>query len=130
MLDIRSAPLYIPTCQRNWTRKEWGVSQQEKRAWIYAVVAVVVPVAYVVVLVARAPAAGLAAGDYARSLGIAVGASMVLNMVAVAFATGPRRPEPQDERDRAIGQRGEYVAFYVMSIAAIVPLALAIREAP
>ncbi|GAA3453077.1 hypothetical protein GCM10018962_49100 [Dactylosporangium matsuzakiense] len=109
---------------------ERAMSYQEKRAWIYAVVAVVVPAAYAIVLLARAPAGGVAAGEYGRALMIAVSASIVLNGVAGAFAAGSGRKEPVDERDRAIGQRGEYVGFYVMSGAAIVPLALAVREAP
>ncbi|MFI5910123.1 hypothetical protein [Dactylosporangium sp. NPDC051541] len=56
--------------------------------------------------------------------------SIVLNGVAGALAGGSGKREAADERDRAIGQRGEYIGFYVMSIAAIVPLGLAMREAP
>ncbi|WP_433203670.1 hypothetical protein ACQP00_34555 [Dactylosporangium sp. CS-047395] len=108
------------------------MSFQEKRAWIYAAVAVVVPLAYAVTLLARAPRTGLAAGGYVVPLLIAVGASIVLNVTAETVAAGlaPREARTRDERDRAIGRRGEHAAFYVMSIAALVPLVLAMREAP
>ncbi|WP_433044164.1 hypothetical protein [Dactylosporangium sp. CS-033363] len=108
------------------------MSFQEKRAWIYAAVAVVVPVAYAVTLLLRAPQNGLAASDYVVPLLVAVGASIVLNVAAETVAAGlaPREARTRDERDRAIGRLGEYAAFYVMSIAALVPLVLAMREAP
>ncbi|MEU7867512.1 hypothetical protein [Dactylosporangium sp. NPDC049140] len=108
------------------------MSHQEQRAWIYAVVAVVVPVGYAIALLARVPAEGLAASHYVVPLLVAIGASVVLNVLAEAVAAGaaPKDAKAVDERDRAIGRLGEYVAFYVMSIAAIVPLVLAMREAP
>ena len=108
------------------------MSYQEKRAWIYAVVAAVVPVAYVLVLLARAPAAGFAATPYSGPLLVAVGAGVGLNIVAgmLAGMFGGPGGARTDERDRAIGRLGEYAAFYVMSLAAIVPLVLAVREAP
>nr|BFE57110.1 hypothetical protein GCM10020063_016360 [Dactylosporangium thailandense] len=108
------------------------MSHQEKRAWIYAVVAVVVYAGYVIALLLRMPAEGLAAAHYVTPLLVAVGASVVLNVAAVTVAAGaaPKDVQALDERDRAIGRLGEYVGFYVMSIAALVPLVLAMREAP
>ncbi|WP_433075660.1 hypothetical protein ACQP1P_29640 [Dactylosporangium sp. CA-052675] len=108
------------------------MSHQEKRAWIYAVVAVVVYAGYVIALLLRMPAAGLTAAHYVTPLLVAVGASVVLNIAAVTVAAGaaPKDAQALDERDRAIGRLGEYVGFYVMSIAALVPLVLALREAP
>ncbi|GAA2379454.1 hypothetical protein [Dactylosporangium salmoneum] len=103
------------------------MSYLEKRAWIYGIVALVVPVAYALVLLARRPAAGLAGSHYAGPMLVAVGAAIVLNIVAGSLFGGPAR---SDERDKAIGRLGEYAGFYVMSIAALVPLVLAIREAP
>ncbi|WP_432971916.1 hypothetical protein [Dactylosporangium sp. CA-233914] len=108
------------------------MSYQEKRAWIYAVVAVVVPVAYTVTLLVRAPAAGLAASHYVVPMLVAIGGAIVLNIVVEAFAAGgaAKAEKGGDERDRQIGRRGEFVGFYVMSVGAIVPLVLAMREAP
>ena len=40
----------------------------------------------------------------------------------------PKDADRTDERDREINRRGEYVGFYVMSIAAIVPLVLAMAK--
>jgi hypothetical protein len=108
------------------------MSYLEKRAWIYAAVALVVPVAYAAVLLARAPAAGIAAGHYVTAMVVAVAAAVVLNIVATGAAAmgASREAKAGDERDRAINRLGEYVAFYVVSIAAVVPLVLAMREAP
>ncbi|WP_433617766.1 hypothetical protein ACQP2P_19030 [Dactylosporangium sp. CA-139114] len=108
------------------------MAHQEKRAWIYAVVAVVVYAGYVTALLLRMPAEGLTATHYVMPLLVAVGASMVLNVAAVTVAAGaaPKDVQPTDERDRAIGRLGEYAGFYVMSVAALVPLVLAMREAP
>ncbi|MEV6930517.1 hypothetical protein AB0M46_39370 [Dactylosporangium sp. NPDC051485] len=103
------------------------MSYLEKRAWIYGIVAIVVPVAYAVVLLARRPAAGLADTHYAGPMLVAVGAAILLNIAAGSLVGGPVR---RDERDKAIGRLGEYAGFYVMSIAAVVPLVLAMREAP
>ncbi|MER7274223.1 hypothetical protein ABT369_07205 [Dactylosporangium sp. NPDC000244] len=85
-----------------------------------------------IALLLRMPAEGLAAAHYVTPLLVAVGASMVLNIAAVTVAAGaaPKDVQALDERDRAIGRLGEYVGFYVMSIAALVPLVLAMREAP
>jgi predicted lysophospholipase L1 biosynthesis ABC-type transport system permease subunit len=110
------------------------MSFQEKRTWISAVVAVAVPLVYAVTLLARAPGGGVAQSDYVRPLLIAVGASIVLNIVAsivtsvAGRATDPKDDGRPDERDRQINRLGEYVGFYVMSIAALVPLALAMTE--
>jgi hypothetical protein len=40
----------------------------------------------------------------------------------------PSDADRTDERDREINRRGEHVGFYVMSVAAIVPLALTMAE--
>ncbi|MFG2041103.1 hypothetical protein [Dactylosporangium sp. NPDC048998] len=111
------------------------MSYLEKRAWIYAIVALVVPVAYVATLLVRAPAAGLATSHYVVPLLVAVGVAIVLNIaagtVAASGASGAsREARAGDERDRAIGRLGEYAGYYVVSIGAVVPLVLAMREAP
>jgi hypothetical protein len=106
------------------------MSSEEKRTWISALVAVVVPVAYLAIILSKVPGTDVTTISYVgpmlTSIGIGIGAAIVLSIVA-AMAS-PRDADRTDERDREINRRGEYVGFYVMSIAALVPLALAMAE--
>ncbi|MEU6073939.1 hypothetical protein [Micromonospora sp. NPDC047074] len=106
------------------------MSSEEKRTWISAVVGVVVPVVYLAIVLSKVPGAGVAriayVGPMLTAIGVGIGASIVLTIVA-AIAS-PRDAGKTDERDREVNRRGEYVGFYVMSIAALVPLVLAMAE--
>ncbi|WP_207916914.1 hypothetical protein [Micromonospora sp. KC723] len=77
------------------------------------------------------PDADVARIAYVRPMLIAIGAGIGLGIVAsiAAAIASPREAGRTDERDRQIHRLGEYVGFYVMSITAIVPLALAMAEA-
>ena len=107
------------------------MSAEEKRTWISALVAVVVPIVYLAIVLSKVPGADVASISYVgpmlTSIGVGIGAAIVLSIVA-AMAS-PKDADRTDERDREINRRGEYVGFYVMSIAAIVPLILAMAEA-
>jgi MFS family permease len=106
------------------------MSSEEKRTWISALVGVVVPAAYLATVLSKVPGADVAKIAYVwpmlTSIAIGIGAGIVLAMVAAMVS--PKDPDRTDERDRAINRRGEYVGFYVMSIAAIVPLVLAMAD--
>jgi hypothetical protein len=107
------------------------MSSEEKRTWIYVVVGAVVPVAYLGIVLSKVPGTDVATISYVgpmlTAIGVGIGAGIVLNIVA-AMAS-PHDAGKADERDREINRRGEYVGFYVMSIAAIVPLVLAMAKA-
>jgi hypothetical protein len=106
------------------------MSSEEKRTWISALVGVVVPVAYLAVVLSQVPGTDVATiayvGPMLTSIGAGIVAAIVLSIVA-AMAS-PTEADRTDERDREINRRGEFVGFYVMSIAAIVPLVLAMAE--
>jgi MFS family permease len=106
------------------------MSSEEKRTWISAVVGFAVPVVYLAIVLSKVPGADVASIAYVvamlTSIGVGIGAGIVLAIVA-AMAS-PTDADRTDERDREINRRGEYVGFYVMSIAAIVPLVLAMAE--
>jgi MFS family permease len=106
------------------------MSSEEKRTWISAVVGVAVPIAYLATILSKVPDTDVAriayVGPMLTSIGVGIGAGIVLAIVA-AMAS-PRDAGRTDERDREINRRGEYVGFYVMSIAAIVPLVLAMAK--
>ncbi|SEG85523.1 hypothetical protein SAMN04489712_11823 [Thermomonospora echinospora] len=107
------------------------MSSEEKRSWIYVVVSAGVAAVYFVIVLSKVPGADVARIAYVRPMLIAIGAGIGLGIVATIAAAiaSPREAGRADERDRQIHRLGEYVGFYVMSIAAIVPLALAMAEA-
>ncbi|MFC0526998.1 hypothetical protein [Phytohabitans kaempferiae] len=108
------------------------MSFEEKRAWIYAAIAVAVPAVYAVVVLRRLAGTDVADVAYIRPLITAIVAAMVLNVVANIVAGMFSRREDvdrKDERDRQIHRVGEWVGFHVMSLAALVPLVLAMTEA-
>ncbi|HSK90574.1 MAG TPA: hypothetical protein VK875_04605 [Euzebyales bacterium] len=106
------------------------MSSEEKRSWIYAVVGVGVSAVYFVTVLSKAQGADVATIAYVRPMLTAIGAAIVLSIVAsiAAAIASPKEADRTDERDRQIHRFGEYVGFYVMSVAAIVPLALAMAE--
>ncbi|TXK40820.1 hypothetical protein [Nonomuraea sp. C10] len=107
------------------------MSSEEKRSWIYLVVGVGVYAVYFVVVLSQVPGADVARIAYVRPMLIAIGAGIGLGIVAniAAAVASPKEAGRTDERDRQINRLGDYVGFYVMSIAALVPLALAMAEA-
>jgi hypothetical protein len=106
------------------------MTSEEKRWWIYAVVSVAVPTVYVAVVLGRAAGTDIAAAAYVgpmlTAIGVGIGANIVLTMLAGMFSPGAGR---RDVRDKEISRLGDYVGFYVMSVAAIVPLGLAMAKA-
>ncbi|WP_433366714.1 hypothetical protein ACQPZX_38270 [Actinoplanes sp. CA-142083] len=107
------------------------MSSEEKRTWISALVGVVVPIAYVAFVLSKVPGGDVAeiayVGPMVTSIGAGIAAGIVLAIVAAMVSR--KEPDRIDERDREINRRGELAGFYVMSIAAIVPLVLAMAEA-
>ncbi|MEO3815232.1 hypothetical protein [Plantactinospora sp. B24E8] len=106
------------------------MSSEKKRTWISAVVGVAVPVAYLAIVLSKVPGTDVSriayVGPMLTSIGVGIGAGIVLAVVT-AMAS-PKDADRTDERDREINRRGEHVGFYVMSIVAIVPLALAMAK--
>jgi hypothetical protein len=107
------------------------MSSEEKNSWIYVVVGVLVPLVYFATVLSQVPGTDVATIGYVwpllTAIGVGVGASIVLSIVAAVISPG--EAGKTDVRDKEINQRGEYVGFYVMSVAAIVPLGMAMAEA-
>jgi hypothetical protein len=106
------------------------MSSEEKQSWIYAVVAVLVSAVYFAIVLSKVPGADVATIGYVwpmlTAIGVAMGANIVLSIVAAMISPG--EAGKTDVRDKEINRRGEHVGFYVMSVAAIVPLGLAMAE--
>ncbi|MFE3461312.1 hypothetical protein ACFXKD_27520 [Nocardiopsis aegyptia] len=108
------------------------MSFEERRIWIYLAVAVLVPAAYLAVVLARAAGTDVADLAYQRPLlaavGVSIVATIVLNMVSAAL--WPKGAYQKDPRDKEIDRRGEYVGFIAMSVLTVVPFGLALLEWP
>jgi hypothetical protein len=107
------------------------VSFEEKNAWTYGLIAIVIPTVYFTIVLGRAATTPVAEIDYQWLLLGAIGAAIVASIVlaiitAMVFHT---HDQQRDQRDNAIGRRGDMVGFYVMSIAALGPLVLALVNA-
>jgi hypothetical protein len=107
------------------------MSSEEQQSWIYVVVGVLVPLVYFATVLSKVPGTDVATISYVwpmlTAIGVGIGASIVLSIMAAIIS--PREAGKTDVRDKEINRRGEYVGFYVMSVAAIVPLGLAMAKA-
>ena len=107
------------------------MSSEEKHSWIYVVVGVPVAVGYFAFVLSKVPGTDVATIGYVwpmlTAIGVGIGAGIVLGIMAAIIS--PREAGKTDVRDKEINRRGEHVGFYVMSVAAIVPLGLAMAEA-
>ncbi|MDQ2583231.1 hypothetical protein CKY47_04375 [Saccharothrix yanglingensis] len=107
------------------------MSYEEKGTWVYLVVTLVTYGGYAALLLGRA-GDDLAATPYVGLMIGAVIASMVLAIVVriLVEVVRPSDRHRADERDRDIDMRGEQVAGGVLGFGMILPLALAMAEAP
>ena len=114
---------------------------EEKITWVNAVVAVVVPVAYFVIMLGRLSDTSAADISYQRPLIIAIVASVVLTIVGSILAgigTGISAElrgrsasddiDRKDERDKQISRHGELIGFSVSSVGMVGVLALTMLE--
>ncbi len=114
---------------------------EEKMTWVSLVVAVVVPVGYVVVMLGRLGEAAAVDVAYRWPLLVALGASVVLSILgAIVAAAGTAisaelrgrsvsdEVDRKDERDKQISRHGDLIGFYVSSAGVVGVLALTMLE--
>jgi drug/metabolite transporter (DMT)-like permease len=106
------------------------MSFEEKSTWIYALIVVALAAIYFAAVLGQLPRTAASDIDYQVSLLAAIGATIVLTVVAhVAIAVAaPDDAGKRDQRDKDINRYGEYVGGIVLSVAAVVPLILALVE--
>jgi hypothetical protein len=106
------------------------MSFEEKSVWIYAVIAVALPVIYFAAILGQLLHTAAAAIEYQVPLVAAIGGAIVLSIAAhiVVAMASPDDAGQRDQRDRDINRYGEYVAGIVLGVAAVVPLILALVE--
>ncbi|NRQ39625.1 hypothetical protein HII36_48520 [Nonomuraea sp. NN258] len=102
------------------------MSFEEKRVWIYAAIAVGVPVVYFAIVLGQLPTTPVTEIAYVRPLLVAIGAAMVMNIGAniVAGILSPQDAGQRDERDADIVLYGRRVEFYVLSLGALAAFGL------
>ena len=114
---------------------------EEKITWVNAVVAVIVPVVYFVIMLGRLGDTSAAGISYQWPLIIAIVASVVLTIVGSILAgigTGISAElrgrsasddiDRKDERDKQISRHGDLIGFYVSSVGMVGVLALTMLE--
>ncbi|WP_442874279.1 hypothetical protein [Amycolatopsis sp. NBC_00438] len=106
------------------------VTHEEKRAWILGIAAIASYAVYLVVILGRAGGRPLAEVPYVAVLLWAVGASIVVSIVAGILAAVISKDGGKDQRDREIGRFGEYVGHAFVVVGAVAALLLAMAEAP
>jgi NADH:ubiquinone oxidoreductase subunit 6 (subunit J) len=114
---------------------------EEKVTWVSLVVAVVVPVAYFVIMLGRLGDVSAADISYQKPLLIAIGTSIILTIVGSVLAgigtgisaelrgrSASDEIDRKDERDKQISRHGDLIGFYVSSVGMVGVLALTMLE--
>jgi MFS family permease len=106
------------------------VSYQEKNAWIYVVLAVVIPTIYFVNISGQLATMGAADVQYQQPLLLAIGASIAVAIVfsIVLGMLSGKNGSRKDQRDTDINRLGEYVTGIVVGAGMIGPFLLALVE--
>ena len=110
------------------------MSFEEKKTWIYGVLAAVVPGVYFVIVLGQLRSTAITEIAYERPMLTAIGVSIVLSIVlwivlriVVAMAS-PKEADKKDERDTNINRFGEYVGSHILGIGAVGALGLAMAQ--
>ncbi|WP_033436139.1 hypothetical protein [Saccharothrix sp. NRRL B-16314] len=109
------------------------MSYEERGTWVYLVVSALTYLGYVWVVLSRAGGgAAITDVEYVApllwSIGISIGLAIV-GRIAVEVAR-PSESHKADARDRDIHRFGEHVAGGVLGTGMVLPLGLALAEAP
>ena len=107
-----------------------NVPYEEKSAWIMLALAVGTYAGYVAVVWRRARHVALTDVAYVAPMLWAIGISIALSIVAhiVVRTFTPKGEDRKDQRDREIGQFGEYTGQSMLAIGALAALGLSMAE--
>ena len=106
------------------------MTHQEKNAWIYTVLAVVIPAIYFASISGQLSTTAPGDVQYQQPLLLAIGASIA---AAIVFSIllgifSPKSGSLKDQRDTDINRLGEYVTGIVVGSGMIGPFLLALME--
>ncbi len=107
------------------------MSFEEKGAWLYAVIGVVLPLVYFATILGQLPSVAVGDIEYQSQLLWVVGAAIVLSIVGMIGIgiLSPNDAGKADQRDKEVNRFGEYVGGIVLGVGMLVPFGLAIAEA-
>ena len=108
------------------------MSFEEKGIWLYLVMAIVLPIVYVLWIVGQASSVPVVEIEYQVPLLLTIGAAIglsILGMIAIGIAS-PDDAGKADQRDKDINRLGEYVGGLVLALGMIAPFGLAMVEVP
>lgn len=93
------------------------MSPEEKNTWVFLALSIVLPGIYAATVLPQLRAIPVAEINYAGALLTAIGAAIVIAIVANIMLTilSGAKPQILDERDRSIAGRGDLVGYYVLS---------------
>ena len=93
------------------------MSPEEKNTWVFLALSIVLPGIYAATVLPQLGAMPVAEIGYAGALLTAIGAAIVIAIVANIMLTifSGAKPQILDERDRSIAGRGDLVGYYVLS---------------
>ena len=106
------------------------MSFEEKRAWIFLLVAICGYASYLGVVLGRVDGGPISEVAYAATLLWSVGGAIVATIglnIAVAVAS-PGEAEHKDQRDREIHRFGEYIGQSFVILGGVVALAMALAK--
>lgn len=106
------------------------MSFDEKSTWIFAVIVVIVPGAYLATTFGQLQHTVVAEIAYQSPMLTAIGIAIALAIVAhiILVIASPREADKHDERDTNIYRYGEYVGNFVLWPGALVALGMALAE--
>lgn len=107
------------------------MSFEEKKAWAFAVVAVIAYGTYLVVVLAARDGGPLASVDYGPVVLATVGGAILAGIVAgvVLTVATPEHARRTDQRDREIARLGEHVGQAFLVLGGVGALLLSVRSA-
>ncbi|MFI9550812.1 hypothetical protein [Nonomuraea endophytica] len=107
------------------------MSTEEKRVWVYAAVALAIPVVYFTVVLRQLPGADVTRITYIPALLTAIGVAVLANIVAsIATAiAAPKEAGLKDERDAGIRRYGQRAEYYVLAVGVVGVFALTLAGA-
>ncbi|HEU4807887.1 MAG TPA: hypothetical protein VFT01_06455 [Homoserinimonas sp.] len=105
------------------------MTYEEKNAWIYAALAIVLPVIYFWIILGQLTTTAVSEIAYQQPLLIAIGAAIAASIVlSILLGIFSPKNTQRDQRDQDIKRHGEYVGGIVLGVGMVAPFALALIE--
>jgi hypothetical protein len=105
------------------------MSFAEKNTWIWAVIGVVVPGAYILNTLGQLRNTPAAQIGYQEPMLISIGITIALSILgAVLVAASSPKDTKEDQRDKEIYRFGEYAGYWLMILGALGAMAMAMAR--